>query len=172
MASEIFLIDSDALIAPYHLYYAFDLLHYFWSFVSENITLKKIKIMDKVYDEITANDDDLSNWLSAVDDLDLVEYKDSEIIGCYGNILNYIQGSPLYQDTALKSWSASNVADPWLIAAAKKYSYTVITFETPNASLNTSQPTKKVKIPDICRQFDVKYENLFYMMRKLGWKQP
>jgi hypothetical protein len=63
------------------------------------------------------------------------------------------------------------VADPWLIAAAIKHSYTVITFEKSNVGLNVNQPSKSVKIPDICKQFNVNCEDLFYMMRILGFKQ-
>ena len=54
-------------------------------------------------------------------------------------------------------------ADPWLIATAKTNKHTVVTFEKmPPAD------TTKVKIPAICRQMEVAYEDLYEMMRTLN----
>jgi hypothetical protein len=171
MPSEIFIIDSDALIAPYQNFYPFDMFPDIWNFFARNIISKNIVILDKVFDEIGKGKDPLSNWLAAVKNIEPTGVREAEIIRTYGNILNYLQSSPLYKEEALNSWSSNTVADPWIIAAAFTNSFTVITLEKGNESLSAAQPTKKVKIPDICKQFNVKCESLYYMMRQLGFKR-
>lgn len=61
-----------------------------------------------------------------------------------------------------------NVADPWLIAVAKAYDYTIITFE---AGINfNGTPMARAKIPNVCRDLNVKYADLFSMMEQLQVK--
>jgi hypothetical protein len=172
MPSEVFIIDADALIAPYQNFYPFDIFPDIWDFFAQSITSKRIIILDKVYDEIAKGGDSLSKWLDTVKDIEQFGIRDGVIINNYSKILNYIQNSPLYQkDEALNSWSSNTVADPWIIAVALANSFTVITFERANESLSEKQPSKKVKIPDICKHFNVKCEDLYYMMRQLGFKR-
>jgi hypothetical protein len=82
--------------------------------------------------------------------------------------MNYIRTSGFYSSIALNAWAQGNKADPWIIAAAMAYNYTVITFETFNQGLNINQPSKIVKIPNVCQQFDVVCKDLYYMMHKLS----
>ncbi|MCL2289251.1 MAG: DUF4411 family protein [Bacteroidetes bacterium] len=172
MGNERFIIDTDTLIAPYRSFYPFDMVPDFWSFIEQNILSKKIMILDKVYNEITDGGDQLSNWLADIKNIEMINCRNSTIISHYAKILDYINISPLYRKPeALFDWASDKTADAWLIAAAITYSCTVITFEISNASLNDKQPTRDVKIPDICKQFNVKCENLYYMMRHLGFKR-
>ena len=48
----------------------------------------------------------------------------------YQEIMRYIQDCGYYNDTALRQWSQIDVADPWLIAAAKAQHLELVTFET------------------------------------------
>ena len=84
--------------------------------------------------------------------------------------MQHIQNSPCYKPAALAEWSRESAADPWLIAAAAVYNYTLITFEEANKGLNTKNPSKSAKIPDVANEFGVKTEKLFYMIRELGLK--
>ncbi|MDQ7139981.1 DUF4411 family protein [Staphylococcus simulans] len=47
------------------------------------------------------------------------------------------------------------MADPWLIAIAKREGYTIMTNENRNVNLSTSQPSKAPKIPDICDDLNI-----------------
>ena len=49
-------------------------------------------------------------------------------------------------------------ADPWLIAMALKYGYTVVTEETPAAE--KARPPRKVPIPDACQALGVAWLHL------------
>jgi len=171
MSNEIFIIDSDALIRPYRFFYPFDMFPDFWNFIEREISVKNIKILDMVYDEIATGGDALSNWFSGIKDIEKIERREISIINSYSNILKYIQNCGLYKINALNSWSTGTVAHPWIIATAHSLSYTVITFETSNAGLSKNQQSKDAKIPDICKQFNVKCNDLYYMMRKLGFRK-
>jgi len=54
-------------------------------------------------------------------------------------------------------------ADPWVIALAHVKGATVVIHE----SLLTGK-FYQVKIPNICREFDVRYNNNYDMIRELG----
>jgi len=54
-------------------------------------------------------------------------------------------------------------ADPFVIAQAKVHNAIVVTHERL-----VPPESNKVKIPNVCERFDVKYTNLYTMMRALG----
>jgi hypothetical protein len=166
--NERFIIDSNVLITPFKFYYSFEIAPQFWDTIAKHITLKNITILDKVFDEISSKDDPLGQWINSIDGLEQINYRDSEIIGNYGKIMNYIKTGGFYSSIAFNAWAQGNKADPWIIAAAMAYNYTVITFETFNQGLNVNQPSKVVKIPNVCQQFDIDCKDLFYMMHKLS----
>jgi len=143
----------------------------FWNFMEQKIGAKEVKILDIVYDEIAKGGDQLSNWLSSLKNIELTRHADSTIITHYSDILNYIQNCPFYKPQALNTWSIATTADPWLIATALTHSYTVITFEKSNTGLSVKMPSRDAKIPDVCKQFNVRYDDLYYMMRQLGFKR-
>jgi hypothetical protein len=166
---EVFIIDSNILIEPYKTYYSFEFAPEFWSFIEQNILIKKIMLLDIVFDEIAAGTDELSIWIKNMNGLETIDHKN--YIAQYADILNFIQISGFYKIEALHTWSMPTVADPFLIAAAIANQYTVITGERPNNGLNKTNPSSRVKIPDICSQFNVKWKDLFYMLRQLGFRQ-
>jgi hypothetical protein len=168
MIKEIFLVDSNTFIVPHRQYYPFDLMPSFWEFLKNNITSGDIIILDSVYDEILKGNDALSNWLKSLPNFQPFSRRQEPILKNYAQVLQYIQTSGIYTENALAEWAIESVADPWLIAAAKEYGWTIITFED---KLNFTQNAKhsRLKIPNICEVFGVKYGNLFYMMRQLGF---
>jgi hypothetical protein len=168
---DVFIIDSNILIEPHKTYYSFDFVPEFWVFIDRCITAKKIIILDMVYDEIAIGPDALSVWIKSIQNLEPLNHKNQKFINHYADILDFIQTSGFYKIEALNSWSIPTVADPFLIAAAIENKYTVITGERPNTGLNKTNPSPKVKIPDICAQFNVRWGNLFDMLIQLGFRK-
>jgi hypothetical protein len=166
--SDVFIIDSNAQITPYKSFYSFEIAPGFWDAMANQITLKNIVIPDKIFDEIYTKDDPLSQWIKSIGGLEQISYRDSEIILNYSKIMNFIGTSSLYSPVALNTWAQGNKADPWIISAAVTHNYTVITFEISNQSLSANQPSKNAKIPDVCKYFNVKCEDLYYMMHELS----
>jgi len=164
----VFLVDANTFISPYRLYYPFDLAPKFWRDLEDKIIDGSIVVLDKVFDELNAGGDDLSDWLSNISPYTKLTHKSPEIIAIYSDILTHMQTSGLYTQKALMEWSDNRIADPWLVACAKANSFTVVTFEASNANLNKQSPSSRPKIPDVCKEFGVAYINLFDMMRALS----
>jgi len=164
-----YLIDTNSLITPYKRYYPFDLAPPFWKSMEIKIMDGRIVLLDKVYDEVTAGDDELTEWLSGIKGIDIITHKDTDIVKKYGEILSYVQTCGLYKPKALTEWSDAKVADAWIVACASVQTHTVVTFEAPNGNLTKSSPCSRAKIPEICDVFSVKYTNLFEMMRQLSF---
>lgn len=167
---EVFLIDANSIITPFHSYYPFDLAESFWSQLRQNIEKGKIIILDLVQEEILRGNDKLCDWIRSMRTMRVLDHRDSCIIELYGQILQYIHTCPLYRESALHEWARNDVADPWIIAAAKKHGYGIVTLEIPNSNPDPRNPWKKAKIPDVARQFDVETLNLFSMMRTLEFR--
>ena len=100
----------------------------------------------------------------------LIDHRELSILQKYGEVLQCVQENPVYQAAALAEWARDSVADPWLIATAAVYGYTIVTFETENKGLNSRNPSKNAKIPDVAKKFGVNVKNLYYMMRELNFK--
>lgn len=164
-----YLIDTNTLITPYKLYYPFDLAINFWRQMKEEINNGNLLILDLVKKELIKGDDELSEWIKDINSSLIVSRKNPDILKKYGEILGYIQTCGYYKDDAVKNWADKDIADAWIIATASVYDFTVITQEVSNGNLNTKNKARNAKIPDICKEFDVKCENLFYMMRQLSF---
>lgn len=49
----------------------------------------------------------------------------------------------------------------------EKELFLIVSFENENNGLNTRNPSKNAKIPDVAKVFKVEVQNLYYMMRVL-----
>lgn len=170
MEEELFLIDSNSLMTPHLTYYPFDFAESFWKQMEDHIAQGKIVILDVVKAEILKGKDSLQEWMEGLDIGTLIDHREISIIQKYSEILQYVQNNPFYQPAALAEWSRDSVADPWLIATAAVHGYTIISFETENKGLNTRNPSKNAKIPDVAKEFGIEVKNLYYMMRELHFK--
>lgn len=167
MEKELFLIDANSLITPYLTFYSFDLAKTFWNQMEWHIQNGNIAILDLVKSEVLKGKDSLKEWMENVEVGQLIDHRDPAIIVKYREVLRHIQENPAYKPAALTEWSREDVADPWLIASAVVGNYTIISFEIANKGLNTHNPSKNAKIPDVAKVFNVEVENLYYMMRVL-----
>lgn len=169
MSPEIFLADANTFITLYLTYYSFDFGNSFWNQLEESIHNGNVVILDMVMTEISKGKDPLAAWIQNIN-VKTIHHKQSNIISKYSEILSYLQNCGYYKPNALSEWSRMDVADPWLIAAASEYSYTLITQEAAvGKNLNPKNKCNIAKIPDVCSPFQVKCKDLFYMMRQLSF---
>lgn len=157
-------------MTPYRQYYAFDLIPTYWEKLAMCTNSGRLVLLDMVKAEIDKGKDDLADWINRQSGFVICNHISSEVIGQYQKVLQYIQKCGLYKEQALQTWADGEVADPWLIAAAAVYGYTIITAEVPSGGLSIMNPNKNAKIPDVAKEFGVKTDNLYYMMRQLGIK--
>lgn len=165
----IYLIDTNSLITPKATYYPFDLAPTFWESMAEKIQDGSIAILDLVRKEILkpTNTDDLALWMSDLKIGRYIDHKQQGIVVKYAEVLQFVQQDPCYSEKALRAWAEESIADPWLIAAAGVYDFTIVTFET-YVKINAGNPSGKAKIPNVAEKFQVRITDLFHMIRDLG----
>ncbi len=168
MIMERFLLDANSFITPYKNYYAFDIVPTYWKKIEPVIVRSNVAILDLAYNEVLAGNDQLTQWITSVTGIAILDHKESSIVSKYGEVMNYISNSPYYSSAAVRKWAGPNIADPWLIAAASAKDYTIITFEQTAGIISLNNPSGKPKIPDIANAFHVNCKNLFEFMRKEG----
>ena len=89
----------------------------------------------------------------------------------WSEVIQYIQDSPLYKDTALsseKGWANEKIANPWLIAIAKSENYTIVTDEIKNINLNAMNTSKNAKVPDVCEELNVRCISMNQFFEEIG----
>lgn len=159
-----YLLDSNVLIQAHRMHYPFDVVPNFWGkliYLSNN---KLIMSIDKVKKEIcdTLHPDELSSWCSQ--ELDQTFFADSSSsIDIYAEIASWTQSNTIFSQSAKDEFLETDLADPWLIAYAKKFGFTIVTHE-----ISQPQRRNRVKIPEPCIKFGVEYISPIQMFRELG----
>lgn len=169
-----YIMDSNIYITSYRLNYPFDLFPSYWDKLITFADNHLINMNKHVFEEIAHESreeekDNLQLWLE--NDFSAREFDiTNDIVGVWQEVLQYIYHSPIYNQRAFDSWANTSVADPWIVATAKVHNLTVVTLETEETNLNSGSPTKKVKIPEVCKAFGVECGTLQKMLRDLSFR--
>jgi hypothetical protein len=162
-----FIIDSNFFIQAHRVTYPIDVATGFWNKVTNLANHDKILSIDKVKNEIFKNEDELKKWIE-INILDhfFKDTQSTEILNNYSDIVNWANSkSGFYLPKAIHDFLEYENADPWLVAFAlsSPEEMFVVTHEI-------SEPNKKskIKIPEVCKDFGIKYVNTIEMFRKLG----
>ena len=155
-----YLLDSSsAIYASRHL--SFATFPSLWEWLGRSIGAGKIVIIKQVYEEVTGGDDELAEWfLSFEKMLADVSLSYTEHLG---KMELWIREH--YTEDALKKFlSRSNgkdAADSFLIALALQNRGDLLGEEDVIVTEEVSAPqmTGQVRIPDVCRQFDIRCIN-------------
>lgn len=148
-----YLLDSNIYINFYEIYYKMEFFPSFWDKIK--LILNENVIFPKVVSEETHKSDEFNNWMKENFERKILNHH--EFADGWAEVLNHIDGSKFYSDISLERWSDDTIADPWIIAIAKKEGYVIVTGEISSKNLNEHKPTNKSpKIPDIAREFGVR----------------
>jgi|FLOH01.1.fsa_nt_gi hypothetical protein len=157
-----YLVDANVLIQAKNLHYSMDFCPAFWDFIDREAPRSTMASISLVYDELLTGDDELAEWIKErKDDISFLELSDIETQLKYIEIVNYVNSNGFGQ-AHIDRFLAG--ADPWLIAKSSVMGATLVTHEV----LIVGTGIKKVKIPNICKAFGVKYINPFKMIKNLG----
>jgi len=173
-----FLLDANVFIEAKRRYYAFDLCPGFWDCLTSlhgaghlySIDrIKKELEGDRAKKELERENDELVEWLSEAMPSDcFLSTDDDSVISCYRQIISWVYEQEQFKNEAKTEFGES--ADGWLVTCAKAREMVLVTQEVyaPDAR-------RKVKMPNICREFGVHYTDTFGMLRELGvsfhWKR-
>jgi hypothetical protein len=161
---ERYLVDSDVFITAKNVYYAFDICPCFWKSLIHHHGQGRVFSIDRVRSELLAGrkTEDLVEWVrKELPGSFFLEVDTDAVTAVYTEIMVWVQRHPDYFDYAKAKFATG--ADGWLVAYANVHDAIVITNEQPRPDSR-----KEIKLPDVCKQFGVKHDNTFSMLRSLG----
>lgn len=164
--TEKYILDANIFIEAKRRYYSFNLCPGFWDSLIYHSSMGNLKSIDRVGSELSEGDD-LNAWKKHTSNL-FASTDDKLVINAYRKINQWVDNQERFS-VAEKNKFARD-ADAWVIAYAKANDAIVVTHEAPAPN------SSKVKIPDVCKQFDIEYTNTFDMLQKLNvafhWEAP
>lgn len=159
-----YIIDANFFINAHRVSYPLDVVRSFWDTIKTLAKQGDIVSIKKVQNEINHGKDDLTDWCNQ--HLPSGFFRDaSTAVAEYAKISRWLSvyKRGQYKTTAVSNFLATDSADPWLVSYAMVTRYTLVTHE-----ISAPLSQKKVKIPDVCTQFQVKHCNTMQMFRDLG----
>ncbi len=150
-----YLLDANVFIQAKNLHYGFEFCPAFWDWLIASNATGRVFSIDKVGDEITAGDDELSDWLRLHGN-GLIRRTDSHVASHFGAVSTWVSQQQ-YEPAAISTFL--QVADFYLIAHALADGYVVVTHETP------SESRRRVKIPNACIGLGIRFMNTYDMLR-------
>jgi hypothetical protein len=157
--SSRYCLDANVFIEAKNGPYGMDIVPSFWEFLDEQAHAQTICSSAAVYEELAAGGDALADWVKARKHGGMFVEPDQKIQALFGHIADYVMDN--YANHQAEPFLSG--ADPWIIAQAKVEGGVVVTHE----KLVTHE-SAKVKIPNICVEFEVKYVHTYDMLRALG----
>jgi len=155
-----YVLDTNVLITAHRTYYGFDICPGFWDWLLHQHQRRAVISIDKVKAEIKEGDA-LARWVKAKAPSSLFDStNDQAIISEFARMMNWVQ-SQQFDDAAKAKFAEA--ADGWVMAYAKVHGDIVVTLEQYDANCK-----KRVPMPNVCKQFGIRYTDTFTMLRTLG----
>lgn len=166
---EQFCLDANVFIEAWNRYYSIEIAPSFWETLIQWSQEGRVFSLMVVYEEIARGKDELAQWCRDKAKSLFVDHTVGEVPRIYGKMANEIMQK--YEKSKADEFLAG--ADLWLIAYAKVHNAVVVTQEAPSGKLDVGKDGKigsKVKIPDVCRAFEVECIDTFEMLRRLKFQ--
>lgn len=161
-----FIVDSNFFIEAHRSIYPLDVVQSFWtkikSLADNGIILSVDKVKREIYDN-SSHEDELKIWCETNLPNDFFVNTDS-VLQNYITIVDWTNSmSHHYKNRAIQEFLETDLADPWLVTFAMSNNWTIVTYEK-------SEPNRqnRIKIPEVCNQFNVRYINTIEMLRELN----
>ena len=153
-----YLLDTNTLIEAYKRYYGFDIIPGFWEWLITKNNKDMLFSIQEVKEEILCMEDSLTLWAKQRKGFFL------EFTGIHAEHASTLmkwakKSNRSFKEHAIDEFSKS--ADLYLIAHAMAGKHVVVSLEVPDP--NTK---KKIKIPDVCKKFNIECINTFTMLKR------
>lgn len=151
---QTYCLDTNVYIEGWNRYWSYDLCPEYWDILDKLAKEGTIFSPIEVRREIEKHDDGLWDWIKPrsyffrdIDEPVQIELR--SLMASHGRLVDSIK--------------QRSVADPWVIAYAKKNGSIVVTKETPSGN-----DGRRIKIPDVCEALNIEWINDFELARRLG----
>ena len=153
-------LDSDSLITASRGPFRFSVMPVFWDFLQEKASQQLLASSELVLEELKDGEDQLKEWANGLKDT-MFRLPSSGVQETYRMVVDSVSSNERYAPQHIKRFLAK--ADPWLIAHAAAEGGRIVTFEK-------GEPlSKKPKIPDVGREFDVHCIGLWDLIEEMGF---
>ena len=165
------MLDANVFIDAKNRYYGFNLCPGYWTALIAHHERGRIFSIDKVRNELTTTrnelddaPDVLSDWAKdSVPDTFFKGTQDQAVVDVFREMVIWVNSEAQFTPAAKDEFAKK--ADGWVIAYAKANGLIVVTHEAYEP-----ESKKKVKMPNVCLEFDVEYVNTFEMLEELRVK--
>lgn len=152
-------LDANTFIEAHRRYYALDTFPVVWQWLLDHH--ENIGSIGAVYRELKESGDVLSVWVKQNKQAGFFRFDDdsTKVQENYVAVVNMVNNHPHYSPEQKSRFLSG--ADPWLIAYAATHNCLLVTHEQA-----VGADSKKVKIPNVCNEFNVAYLDTFTMLRQ------
>lgn len=158
----LYLIDANVLITASKTYYEISRVPEFWAWLVHMGEQNNVKIVQEVYEEITAGNDGLASWAKQSNIDAALRFNETVDIDQVRVVTARGYANDLTDDEIEKIGR-----DPFLIAYAMVDSANRCIVTTEVSKPNRTRANRK--IPNVCSDFDVKCFNTFEMTAALDF---
>lgn len=155
-----YLLDSNTYIQAKNFHYQMSFCPAYWDWLDQQYMNSHLASISSVYDELAHGGDELAEWVKARQ-AHFIPMSQDAIQERFGIVAQHV--AELVGKKPEHIGNFLSKADPWLIAAASTLGATIVTHENldpPNSS--------KVKIPNICVDFGVRYITTYQLLNELN----
>lgn len=155
-----YLLDANTFIEAKNRYYNMAVCPGYWDWIEQQFADGQVASIESVGDELLNGNDELKTWAASHKAL-FLPVSDEETQEALAEIAAH--AAELAGDMkpgALEEFLGG--ADPWLIAKARTQGAVVVTHEQFNPNVK-----KKILIPNVCNQFEVRWMNTFDLLLEL-----
>jgi len=157
----VYLLDASVFIEAKNRYYDFDIVPGFWDWLDKTNENSEIATVIPISEELQRGNEELSEWIDDRKDTGwFLPVDDVATQQAFTELAQWVMNQD-FKEEAKQEFLAG--ADPWLIAKARIIDATVVTHEAYDPNIK-----RKVKIPNVCRQFDVPYIDTFRLLRRFS----
>lgn len=154
-----YLLDANSYIQAKNDHYRMKFCPGFWDWLDSSFKQGQLCSINMVYKELSSYGDELSDWVKLRQD-HFHPIDDAATQAAFAKIAQHVMALSLPSDP--EKIRFLDGADPWLIAKASTTNKTIVTHE----SLVPAN-SKKIKIPNICREFGVSYITSYDLLETL-----
>ena len=153
-------LDSNVFIEGRKGPYGFDIAPRFWAVIDEMVAVGRVSSSTLVYHELADVQDELAEWAGERRTSGIFVEPDTLVQAGFQQIVEYVNSHYTNVNQVARFLDK---ADPWVIAQAVADGSAVVTLET-----EVPANSQKVKIPNVCNQFNARHINTYQMLRELG----
>lgn len=164
MNEKCFLLDTNCFITPCNTFYPFSFAPAYWDVILQEQEKGRICTIEEVREEIFRKEDQIKSWMeSNVFSKDFFRSMDECAMKKFSEIINWVYSHPVFSNAEKEKFS-SQKTDGFLVSYAGSRNIVLVTLE----KRQPDPKCKKIKIPNLCEQFQVESIDLFEMLKRLG----